>query len=215
MRQVRRALALAAVLVAPAAALASGGPHDLSRGFEKFAPLKPSVYRATLFAPRSTFTIPSADWNGAQWVERGADVVALAWRKHNGGVLMISAPASTQSAAVTVQRLRTERATGPDVGIDLQPNVPITIGGVRGTQFDGTVPGKYGHTFVPFSGKSSGASSSFGDHDRVPDGDAFRIVVLDAHGKVVFVEIDSDAPSQDPVLLAEAMKIVRSLRFTP
>jgi hypothetical protein len=59
-------------------------------------------------------------------------------------------------------------------------------------QFDGTVPGTYGHTFVY----------------------AFRLFVLDVHGKVVFVEIDSDAPAQDPALLGDAMKILRSLRFT-
>ena len=46
-----------------------------------------------------------------------------------------------------------------------------------GQQFDGVVTGKYGHTFVPFSGKSGGASGSSGDHDRLPQGSAFRIIV--------------------------------------
>jgi hypothetical protein len=205
------------VVLTTAACLAglatAAGSADLPQGFEKFAPLRPGVYKASLFTPHATMTIPSTRWNGAQWVKRGADVIALSWRAHNGGIAMISAPASTQSAATTLQRLRSERATGPNVGVDLEPTVAVTIGGFRGTQFDGTVTGKYGHTFVPFSGKSSGASNSFGDHDRVPDGDAFRIIVLDIRGKVIFFEIGSDAANQDPVMLAEAMKFIRSLRF--
>ena len=43
---------------------------------------------------------------------------------------------------------------------------------------------------------------------------AFRIIVLNVRGKVIFFEIDSDrTPTQDPELLADAMKIIHSLKF--
>jgi hypothetical protein len=193
---------------------AAGGPSDIPKGFEKFAALKPGVYQASLFTPALRVTIPDTKWNGAQWVKGGDDTFDLAWRAHNGGIGMISAPGSTQSAATTLHRLRTERADGPNVGMTVEPSVAVKIGGFSGQQFDGVVTGQFGHTFVPFSGKSGGASSSAGDHDRLPQGAAFRIIVLNVRGKVIFFEIDSDRTStQDPDLLADAMKIIHSLKF--
>jgi hypothetical protein len=213
-----RFAALLAPVIIVAAGLtrgaAAGGLSDIPKGFEKFAPLKPGVYQASLFSPALRVTIPDAKWSGAQWVKSGDDTLDLSWRAHNGGIGMISAPGSTQSAATTLNRLRTERADGPNVGMTVQPIVAVKIAGFSGQQFDGVVTGQYGHTFVPFSGKSGGASSSAGDHVRLPQDAAFRIIVLSVRGKVIFFEIDSDrTPTQDPELLADAMKIVHSLRF--
>jgi hypothetical protein len=84
--------------------------------------------------------------------------------------------------ATTVHRLQTERASGDRVGIKIATTVNVRIDGFAGKQFDGIVTGKYGHTFVPFSGASPGASSSVGDHNRFPYNDPFRIVVVAVHG---------------------------------
>jgi hypothetical protein len=200
------------VLATGATRAVAGATTDLPRGFEKFAPLKPGVYEASLFAPATRVTIRDASWNGAQWVKGGDDTIALAWRAHNGGLVMISAPGSTQSAATTLHRLRTERADGP-VGMTVQPTVAAKVAGYSGQQFDGVVTGQYGHTFVPFSGKSGGASSSAGDHDRLARNTAFRIIVLNVRRKVLFLEIDSDAPTQDPRLLTDATAVIASLKF--
>jgi hypothetical protein len=191
---------------------AAGAPADLPKGLEKFAPLKTGVYEASLFVPAIRLTIRDASWDGAQWAKGGDDTIALAWRAHHGGLVIISAPGSTQSAAATLNRLRTERASGP-VGMTAQPTVAAKVAGYPGQQFDGVVTGRYGHTFVPFSGKSGAASSSAGDHDRLARNTAFRIIVLNVRGKVLFLEIDSDAPTQDPRLLADATAVIASLTF--
>src|SRR5947209_2922059 len=114
---------------------AAGGLGDIPRGFEKFAPLKPGLYQASLFAPPLRVRIPDAKWNGAQWVKGGDDTFDLAWRAHNGGISMISAPGSTQSAATTLNRLRTERADGPNVGMTVQPTAAVKLAGFSGQQF--------------------------------------------------------------------------------
>jgi len=208
-------LGMAVVGAGVASAAAS---RDLPKGFEKFAPLEPGRYRAALFSPAVQLTIPDARWNGAQWVKDGVHAIVLprSLKVDGGGMLVFSAPASTLSATRVLQRLRTERAAGPDVGMTVKPTVAVKIAGYAGQQFDGLVTGQYGHTFVPFSGKSGDASISAGDHDRLPRNTAFRIIVLDVHGKVLFIEIDSGGKvsTQNPQLLSDASKIIRSLTFT-
>ena len=216
--ELRRVLLLVVVAITTVAAVASArgaSPNDIpAKGFEKFAPVAPGLYLASLFAPPLRMTIPDAKWNGAQWVKDGYDTVDLAWKGHIGDFRMTSAPGSTQSAAKTLSRLRTERADSTNVGITVHPTVAVTIAGFPGQQFDGSVTGQYGHTFVPFSGKSGGSSNSVGDHDRLPQNSAFRIIVLNVRGKVIFFEIDSGrVPTQDPNLLTDATKIIHSLRF--
>src|SRR5919201_783314 len=73
------------------------------------------------------------------------------------GIVVVSAPSSAQSPATTLHLLETERADRAAVGIAVQPQVAVTIGGVRGWRFDGIATGQYGHTFVPFSGHSCAA----------------------------------------------------------
>jgi hypothetical protein len=95
------------------------------------------------------------------------------------------------------------------------PTVTVRLAGFPGKQFDGTVTGQYGHTFVPFSGSSSGASSSAGDHDRLPRNTAFRIIVLNVRGKPIFFELDhGDKQGRfDPGFLPPATQLVRALKF--
>jgi hypothetical protein len=210
----RAALGSVAAIVgigASIAGVAAGrGLNDIPKGFAKFAPLKSGLYQASLFEPPARFSIPDANWNGAQWVKNGYHVVVLSWRAHNGGWEMHSAPAAKESAPSALHRLETERAAGSNVGMKIRPAVAVTIGGFRGWQFDGTVIGRFGHTFVPFLG-TNGSKADNGD--RLAHDTAFRIIVLSVRGKVIFSEIDSDAPKQDPVLLSEATKIIHSLAF--
>lgn len=188
---------------------------DLLHSATRLAPLTPAVtYQASLFAPQLRVTPRDATWQGAQFTSHGYDWVALVQRPPNaGGVVLVAAPGSRQSAATTLHRLETERADIPAVGISTQPAVPVTIAGFTGQQFDGVVTGQYGHTFVPFSGHSRGASSSAGDHLRIPEGKAFRIVVLNVRGSVVFVEIDENSPTLDSSFLGEVTDLLSVLRF--
>jgi hypothetical protein len=157
----------------------------------------------------------SADWTAAQFVNKGYPTLGLVHGDGTspGGMVVISAPTSKQSAAQTLHRLRTERAAGTMVGISTTATVDVTVGGLQGRQFDGTVVGQYGHTFVPFSGHSRAASDSIGDHVRLPRNDAFRIVVLSVHGRTVVFIIDSGAPQIDLNFETDAMKLLSLLRF--
>jgi hypothetical protein len=210
----KRLIGTVCVLAVAVGAASAAGPPDLLKSKTRFPALRPGVtYQASLFAPAIRVTAPDANWGGGQFVSQGYDWVVLAQRPpRRGGVVLVSAPQSTQSAATTLHRLETERADIPAVGISVEPAVPVTIDGFRGKQFDGTVTGQYGHTFVPFSGKSSGASSSAGDHIRLPKGTAFRIIVLDVRGKVVVFEIDSDT-GLDDAFVARVTKVLALLRF--
>jgi hypothetical protein len=190
-----------------------GAPPELLHSATKQGALAQGVaYEASLFEPAVHVTATAAGWRGAQWVDNGYDWMLLVWRDR-GGIAAVSAPRSIQSAAATLHVLETERAAGPSVGFELEPAVALTIGGFPGQQFDGFVSGKYGHTFVPFSGRSKGASGSAGDHFRVPDGKAFRIVVLNVRAKTIVFELDSDSATLDPAFLAAATKMLKSLAF--
>jgi hypothetical protein len=215
---VRRAillLALAAATAIAAARATATDPPDIAHSSNgHFEPLKAgTTYQATSFAPSIRVMPAGAGWTGAQYTSHGYDWIVLTW--HNGGcVCMISAASSTQTLARTVQRLRTERTTGP-VGITTGPVVAVTIAGFPGKQFDGTVTGQFGHTFVPFSGASSGASSSAGDHDRLPRNTAFRIIVLNVRGKQIFFELDHGEKTGqfDPGFLSAATQLLHTLKF--
>jgi hypothetical protein len=174
-----------------------------------------TTYRPSLFSPAVLIRPSSADWTAAQFVNKGYPTLGLVHADGTppGGIEVISAPASKQSAAQTLHALRTERAAGTMVGISTTATVDATVGGLHGWQFDGTVVGQYGHTFVPFSGHSRAASNSIGDHVRLPRNDAFRIVVLPVRGKTVVFIIDSGAPQIDLNFEADAMKLLSLLRF--
>jgi hypothetical protein len=212
MRSAVLLVAAAAAALAVGYAGATGPPELVHSSNGKFEALKAgTTYQARSFAPAIRLVPPGSGWSGAQFTTHGYDWVVLTWH-NNGCVCIISSPASTQTLARTVQRLRTERVTGP-VGMTVGPVVAVTVAGFRGTQFDGIVTGRFGHTFVPFSGSSSGASSSAGDHDRLPHHTPFRIIVLDVRGKPVFLELDHGKRRFDPGFLAAATKLVHALEF--
>jgi hypothetical protein len=199
-----------------AAPVAAAPPRDLLKSANHLMPLAVgATYRPTLFSPTIVISPPSADWTGAQFVNKGYPTLALvhADGASPGGIEVISAPAAKRSASETLHLLRTERAAGTMVGITTSPSVGVTVGGLHGLQFDGTVIGQYGHTFVPFSGHSRRASESIGDHVRLPRNDAFRIIVLPVHDETLVFIIDSDAPQIDLNFEADAMKLLSLLRF--
>jgi hypothetical protein len=205
------------LLVLMCALLAAGtagaaAPPDLLQSATHDAPLRPGVvYQATLFAPQVRITAPGPGWRGSQWVDRRYDWLVV--HREQGGIAVVSAPASHHSVATTLHLLETERADSTNVGISIQPPVAVTIGGFRGQQFDGVATGVYGHTFVPFSGHSRASSGSAGDKVKYEHGKAFRIIVLDARGKPVVFFIDSDAPTIDLNFSAAATKLLARMRF--
>ena len=72
----------------------------------------------------------------------------------------------------------------------------------------------FGHSFVPFTPKTHGASPS--DSWHIDKGEAFRFVVLSVKGKtvVVFEESFGLAADQFPTFLRDANRVLASLRFT-
>src|SRR5436190_230509 len=95
----------AALALAMATGVASGaGTPDLLKSATRFAPLQPHVpYQASLFSPQLYVTAPDANWRGSQFLSHGYDWIVLPQRPPNrGGVVVISGPHSTQSAAVTL-----------------------------------------------------------------------------------------------------------------
>jgi hypothetical protein len=201
-----------AVAVAGGGPAAGSGALDLLKSSKRDAGLQPQVpYQASLFAPHVSITAPTAGWRGHQWLDHAYDWFSVS--RPNGGIAVVSAPASAQSAATTLHLLETERADSAAVGVATQPQVTVTIGGFRGWRFDGVATGQYGHTFVPFSGHSRGARESAGDKRHYDHGKAFRIIVLDVRGKPVVFFLDSDAPTLDLNFTTFAAKLLALLRF--
>jgi hypothetical protein len=195
-----------------ASATTGGSVLDLLKSSTRDASLKPGVaYQGSLFAPHVRIIPPESGWRGHQWIDHGYNWFNIS--RQNGGIAVVSAPASKQSAATTLHLLETERADSAAVGISIQPQVGVTIGGFRGWQFDGTATGQYGHTFVPFSGHARTARESAGDKRHYDHGKAFRIIVLDVRGKPLVFLIDSDAPKIDLNFSDAAEKLIKLLRF--
>jgi hypothetical protein len=217
MRRQTMKLVLTIVLGCTFAAAGTGaaigaGKVDLLKSSTRDATLKPQVpYGASLFVPRVRITAPAAGWRGHQWVEHAYDWFNVSHT--TGGIVAVSAPSSTQSAATTLHLLETERADSAAVGITVQPQVAVTIGGFRGWRFDGVATGQFGHTFVPFSGHSRASRESAGDKRHYDHGKAFRIIVLDVRGKAVVLFLDSDAPTIDLNFSQAAAKLLALLRF--
>jgi hypothetical protein len=192
----------------------AGAPLDLPKSATKIFDLKPGVtYQASLFVPHVRMTIPAAGWQGSQHATSGYDWFFVGWRDL-GGMAVISAPATTQSAATTLHRLETERAQGTKVGIRIKHAAAVRIGGFGGQEFDGTVVGKFGHTFSPFSTSTGGASSSAGDHWRLPYSRSFRVIVLSVRGKPVVFIMDSGHTAQlNPAFRHATDQLLKLLRF--
>jgi hypothetical protein len=203
-----------------AAASASGAPPDLLKSKKDSAPMTVGVtYQASLFVPHVLIKTTEGGWQGGQHASKSYRWLQLVFRgndpKRGGGMNIVSAPRSHQLAAKTIATLRTERAASANVGIHAGPVVHVTWAHTPALQFDGTVTGPFGHTFVPFSGKSSGASEDAGDHIKFLRGDVFRVIVTTIHGTPVVFFLDSGgAPQLNTAFLRAAARIVNAMKFT-
>jgi hypothetical protein len=128
---------------------------------------------------------------------------------------IISAPGTKQSVATTVQLLHAVRASSPQVGIKVGSVTDVTLHGYPAKQFDGNVTGPEGHTFVPFSGKSSGSSEAAGDHFKLLHNDLFRIIVTTIKRTPIVFFLDAGgAPKLNAEFLRESTRIINAMRFT-
>ena len=127
---------------------------------------------------------------------------------------IVSAPGVKQSASTTIQFLHTVRASSPQVGLKVGSVISLRLHGPPAKQFDGDVTGPEGHTFVPFSGRSSGSSEAAGDHFKLLHNDLFRIIVTTIKGTPVVFFLDAGgAPKLNTEFLREATRIVNAMRF--
>jgi hypothetical protein len=187
--------------------------HDLARSPTKSSPLQAHVrYSPSLFTPHVVITPPEAGWGGRQYVDHGYDWFVVDGAA--GGVAALSAPSSHQSVAATVRILETARATSAKVGFTVTSRGATTVAGLHAVTFSGVASGTYGHSFVPFSGHSTGSGEQRGDRNHYDHGKAFRIVVVGVHGKPVVLFVDSDAPTIDASFAAAAQRLLAALRFT-
>ena len=123
--------------------------------------------------------------------------------------MIVTAIGPTPSVSATVARIRTGGG-----GITFETPSPAKVAGYTGTQFDGSVFGIFGHTFVPFTPKTHGAAPS--DAWHIDKGEAFRFTVISVKGKtvVVFEESFGLPAKQFPSFLPGASHLLASLRFT-
>lgn len=179
-----------------------------------------TVYRAGSFPLGLQLTAPDGTWAGSQWTTSSKGKRTFAWvATGHGGTTSTSAPrglvmivtaiGATPSVSATVARIRTGGG-----GITFDTPSPARIAGYSGTQFDGSVFGIFGHTFVPFTPKTHGAGPS--DAWHIDKGEAFRFTVISVRGKtvVVFEESFGLTAKQFPDFLPGASRVLASLRFT-
>jgi hypothetical protein len=215
--------------VAAATASANGTPRELFRN----AFLAPAghvsnlavgvTYKASDFPLPLRVTIPEGVWGGAQWkydssFEHAKTTVPpyYGWVtfEHRetgpaqGIVTMMTPYGSTPTLAAVVAGLRTRGH-----GATYEASSPVTLGGYSGVQFDGKVVGKE-HVFIPFSPRSN-VAKWYPDNYGMGQGEVFRIIALDVHGKTVVVYVENaELPAdQFEAFLTRAATLLKTLKF--
>jgi hypothetical protein len=179
-----------------------------------------TVYQASSFPLGLHLTAPDATWAGSQWTTSSFGKKTFAWvavghggttptTAPQGVVTVMTAIGPTPSVSATVARLRQGGS-----GITFQKTSAARVAGYRGTQFAGNVWGIFGHSFVPFTPTTHGASPS--DSWHTDKDEAFRFIVLAVKGKtvVLFEESFGLPADQFPAFLTGANRMLASLRFT-
>jgi hypothetical protein len=179
------------------------------------------AYAASSFPIPLRITAPDATWSGSQWKTTARGRPAFGWialghlppganpaAPPQGAFLVETAFGPTPSVASILARLRSAGG-GANVG----PTKRVTLAGFPGWQIDGNVYGRFGHTFVPFSPRTGGASPA--DAFRLDPGEAFRITVVDVRGRRVVVAASSVALDADRFasFLTAADRVLATLRF--
>jgi hypothetical protein len=192
-----------------------------------------ATYQASEFPIALRVTTPNGSWSGTQWktgrlgccgtingVGNYGGQPFFGWAAFGQGgtnpqiapqgfFVIETAYARTSSVAATVTGLRT-RGTGATY----EPSTQVKLAGYSGIQFDGKVVGTK-HLFVPFGAPTHNAHY-FPDSIAVEDqGQVFRFIVLNAHGKTVVVFLVNAGLAADkfPTFLAKADQILNSLHF--
>jgi hypothetical protein len=185
-------------------------------------PLRAHVsYGASSFPIPLRITAPDASWSGSQWKTTTRGRPAFGWIAVGhlpagppssapplGAIEIATAFGPTPSVAAILARIRSEGG-----GANFGPTTRVTLAGFPAWQIDGNVYGRFGHTFVPFSPRTGGASPA--DAFRLDPGEAFRIVVLDVRGRRIVVAASSVAlPAERfATFLPAADRILATLRF--
>ena len=178
-----------------------------------------TVYQASSFPLGLRLAAPDGTWAGSQWTTSSRGKKTFAWvAVGHGGTSATSAPQGvitivtaigpTPSVAATVARIHQGGS-----GVTFSKPSAARVAGYSGTRFDGNVWGIFGHSFVPFTPKTHGASPS--DSWHTDKDEAFRFIVLDVKGTtvVVFEESFGLAPDQFPGFLTGANRMLASLKF--
>jgi hypothetical protein len=184
-------------------------------------PVRPIIagvsYQARSFPLPLRIKPPDGTWAGAQWTTANAHgQPAFGWASlgrlpvdnPRGLIAIETAFGPTPSVGAIVARLRS--AGGEAI---YGPTTRVSLAGYSGSQVDGTVIGRFGHAFVPFSPESRGAIPA--DSYRLDRGEKFRIIVLDVRGTrvVLFVESFKLPQREFPSFLSAANQILGSLEF--
>src|SRR5690242_16006307 len=192
------AVAVAACVIA-AQALTAATPqlplNNLDTPAGKLIPLKAGVtYQASKLPLELRVTAPDGTWLGAQWKssargEHSTKPPFFGWAwlsdsfEHSapqGLIQILASFTRTPSVVATVRNLRT-LGHGATYG----PTSPVSLGGFRGSQFDGKIFGN-SHAFIPFTPKET-SSRYYGDATFLDKGEVFRIIVLDVRHKTVVI----------------------------
>ena len=219
------------VTTSPAGTLAGGNPRDLpisnfNTPAGSLSALRAGItYQASSFPLGLRVTAPDGTWSGTQWRTTSRGKPAFGWAAFGHGlgitpprgvVEIETAYGPTSSVAASIARLREGGSHLPAShvgGITFQAASPVKLAGYSGRQFDGNVWGIYGHTFVPFSPKTGGASPP--DSFRAEKGEVFRIVALSVRGKTVVLFLDNiSLPAERfHAFIASANRLLRSVTF--
>ena len=215
----------------PARTVAAGDPQDLAVSNVNtpagtLTALRSGVtYEASHFPLGLRVTPPDGSWSGAQWRTTTRGKPAFGWADLGQGpatapprglVQLETAYGPTPSVTATIARLQRggSHLPGSNIGgTTFKAASPVRLAGYPGRQFDGTVWGIYGHTFVPFSATTGGASPA--DSFHLEKGESFRLVALNVNSKTVVLLYDNVAlPAERfPAFIASADRLLRSLTF--
>ena len=215
----------------PARTVAGGAPQDLpvsnvNTPAGSLTALGSGVtYQASHFPLGLRVTPPDGSWSGAQWRTTIRGKPAFGWAEFGQGpatapprgiVQLETAYGPTPSVTATIARLQRGGSHLPASnvgGTTFKAVAPVRLAGYTGRQFDGAVWGIYGHTFVPVSATTGGASPA--DAYHLDKGESFRLVALNVNGKTVVLLYDNVAlPAERfPAFIASANRLLRSLTF--
>jgi hypothetical protein len=238
----RRVRLLGLVAMAAAGMASAAGSLDLydagvqpeAMGQSDTKPLvKGATYTASAFAVAVKIHPPDGLWAGVQHESQSDRWIQLS-HLHTpntapltgvGYITLESSKAAMPSAAQTLANLR---ATPH---MSMGATKAVSIAGLRGQMFDATITGvdagSDGITIAPFGKNLHCGFCTDTMHGETKDtkyakkGQLFKIIVLNAHGKVVVIYIESTFPDQKkfppaklfPTFLPYAQKMLMSISF--